>query len=58
MGLKAPGILTFMLSVIITVVVLVVTFFGADIPMLKGNEFWALLMAQLILVFGCIMRGL
>lgn len=58
MGLKAPGILTFMLSVIITVVVLVVTFFGADIPMLKGNEFWALLVAQLILVFGCIMRGL
>ena len=58
MGLKAPGILTFMLSVIITVVVLVVTFFGADIPLLKGNEFWALLVAQFILVFGCIMRGL
>lgn len=58
MGLKAPGILTFMLSVIITVVVLVVTFFGADIPLLKGNEFWALLSAQIILVFGCIMRGL
>ncbi len=58
MGLKAPGILTFMLSVIITVVVLVVTFFGADIPLLKGNEFWALLVAQIILVMGCIMRGL
>lgn len=58
MGLKAPGILTFMLSVIITVVVLVVTFFGADIPLLKGNEFWALLVAQIILVLGCIMRGL
>lgn len=58
MGLKAPGILTFMLSVIITVVVLVVTFFGADIPLLKGNEFWALLLAQVILVMGCIMRGL
>lgn len=58
MGLKAPGILTFMLSVIITVVVLVVTFFGADIPLLKGNEFWALLVAQMILVLGCIMRGL
>lgn len=58
MGLKAPGILTFMLSVIITVVVLVVTFFGADIPLLKGHEFWALLVAQMILVMGCIMRGL
>jgi hypothetical protein len=58
MGLKAPGILTFMLSVIITVIVLVVMFFGANIPLLKGNEFWALLAAQLILVMGCIMRGM
>ena len=58
MGLKAPGILTFMLSVIITVVVLVAMFFGANIPLLKGNEFWALLLAQLILVLGCIMRGM
>lgn len=58
MGLKAPGILTFMLSVIITVVVLIVMFFGANIPLLKGNEFWALLLAQLVLVLGCIMRGM
>ena len=58
MGLKAPGILTFMLSVVLTVVVLVITFFSADIPMIKGHEFWALLAAQLILVMGCVMRGL
>ncbi len=58
MGLKAPGILTFMLSVIITVVVLVAMFFGADIPLLKGNEFWALLVAQTVLITGCIMRGM
>jgi hypothetical protein len=58
MGLKAPGILTFMMSVIITVVVLVGMFFGAKIPLLSGNEFWALLLAQLILVLGCIMRGM
>ena len=60
MGLKAPGIITFMLSVILTVTVLIVHFFGADIPMLKNTatHFYALFIAQLILVLGCIMRGL
>jgi hypothetical protein len=57
MGLKAPGILTFMLSIILTVCVLVVKFFSAEIPLLMGNEFWALLLAQLILVLGCLVRG-
>lgn len=58
MGLKAPGILTFMLSVILTVTVLMIKFFGADIPFITGNEFWALLFAQFMLILGCIMRGL
>lgn len=58
MGLKAPGIITFMLSVILAVIVLVSTFFGADIPGLKGNEFWALLISYSILMLGCLLRGL
>lgn len=58
MGLKAPGILTFMLSVILVVAVLMAKFFGATIPLLTGNEFWALLVAHVILVLGCVMRGL
>lgn len=58
MGLKAPGILTFMLSVILTVVVLIMKFFQAQIPGLNGHELWVLLVAQLILVLGCISRGL
>jgi hypothetical protein len=58
MGLKAPGILTFMVSIILTVTVLIMKFFGAQIPLLVGNEFWVLLLAQIILVMGCIMRGL
>lgn len=58
MGLKAPGILTFMISVILAVIVLVSTFFGADIPGLKGNEFWALLTSYTILMLGCLLRGL
>ena len=58
MGLKAPGIITFMLSDILTVTVLIIKFFGAEIPFVTGNEFFVLLLAQVILVFGCIMRGL
>ncbi len=58
MGLKAPGIITFMLSVILTVTVLIIKFFGAEVPFVTGNEFFALLLAQVILVLGCIMRGL
>lgn len=58
MGLKAPGILTFMVSIILTVTVLIMKFFDAQIPFLMGNEFWALLLAQVILVLGCVMRGL
>lgn len=58
MGLKAPGILTFMLSVILVVCVLIAKFFGAVIPFVSGNELWVVLLAQVILVLGCIMRGL
>lgn len=58
MVLKAPGILTFMLSVILTVLAVVTYIFGAAIPIIAGHEIWALLAAQFILVFGCIMRGL
>lgn len=58
MALKAPGILTFLVSIILTVVVLIMTFFNADVPFLKGHEFWALLSAQVILIMGCLMRWL
>ena len=58
MGLKAPGIVTFMVSVVLTVVVLIMTFFSAQIPYLVGHEFWVLLVAQVILILGFIMRGL
>ena len=58
LGLKAPGILTFMFSVILTVIVLISKFFSATIPMLTGNEFWALLIAQVILALACMLRGL
>ncbi len=58
MVLKAPGIVTFMLSVVLTVATLINFFFSSQIPILTGNEMWAFLAAQVILVMGCIMRGL
>lgn len=57
-GLKAPSIITFMLSVILAVIVLMSTFFGAEIPGLKGNELWALLTSYTILMLGCMVPGL
>lgn len=58
MVLKAPGIVTFMLSVVLMVATLINFFFSSQIPILTGNEMWAFLAAQIILVMGCIMRGL
>lgn len=58
MGLKAPGMITFLIAVILTVTVLIVKFFDAKIPFIEDREFWVLLFAHLILILGCLMRGL
>jgi hypothetical protein len=58
MALKAPGILTFMLSLILVFCVIVVKFFGAEIPFIKDQEFLVLLAAYAVLLLGSIMRGL
>ncbi len=58
MVLKAPGILTFTLSVILTVLALATKIFGASIPYISGQEIWVILLAEIVLVLGCIMRGL
>jgi hypothetical protein len=58
MGLKAPGIVTFLISVVLTVIVLTSKFFGANIPGLTGNESWALLASYCILMLGCMVRGM
>ncbi len=58
MVLKAPGIVTFMLSVVLMVAALINYFFTSQIPILSGNEMWAFLASQIILVMGCVMRGL
>ena len=60
MALKAPGILIFLLSLILALAVLFTRFFQAVIPFLTSDntQFYALLVAYAILVLGCIMRGL
>jgi hypothetical protein len=56
MGLKAPNLLIFMLAVILTVCIVVVKFFAAEIPLIKGHEFWALFAAHMLLMIGCMTR--
>jgi hypothetical protein len=58
MALKAPGIITFLISVILVVAVLMIKFFGAQVPLLNGHEFWGLLVAYAMLMLGCLMRAL
>jgi hypothetical protein len=60
MALKAPGILSFLLSIALAVVVLVAKVAPTAIPLLSGAaaQFYALLAAYVLLVLGCVMRGL
>ncbi len=58
MGLTAPGIITFMTSVILTVIAMLTKFFGAQIPFIQGNEFAVLVVAQVVLIAGCLVRSL
>jgi hypothetical protein len=60
MALKAPGILIFLLSIILALAVLFARYFGATVPFLTGDatQFYGMLAAYVILVLGCIMRGL
>ncbi len=58
MGLKAPGILTFTLSIILVVIAAGSKYAQAHLPLINGNEFPLLILAHLVLVLGCMMRGL
>ncbi|MCB1546604.1 MAG: hypothetical protein KDJ41_01965 [Hyphomicrobiaceae bacterium] len=58
MGLKAPSILVFLLSVVIAVCALVAFLFKAQIPLITGREFLTLFFAYLLLLLGTVMRGL
>lgn len=58
MGLKAPGMLTFMISFVIMMAVIFAKFFGARIPGLNENtEFIGLFVAYLVLGAACLGRS-
>jgi hypothetical protein len=58
MFLKAPGILIFLVSIILALAVFYSRYFGTDVPFLTGeaSQFYVLFAAYAILVLGCIMR--
>ena len=60
MALKAPGILVFTLTIVLSLGVLFARYFGSTVPLLTGDttQFYAMTAAYLVLIFGCIMRGL
>ena len=60
MGLKAPGILTFIISLTVMLAVMFAKYFGATIPGLTGEatQFAGLLGAYGVLMIGCLIRGL
>ena len=59
MGLKAPSMITFLLSFIIMMAVVFAKFFGAKVPFLNENtEFAGMLIAYILLSLGCLLRSL
>jgi hypothetical protein len=60
MALKAPGVLAFLLSIVLALAVLAARLVGANVPLLTTDtaQFYGLLAAYVVLLLGCIMRGL
>ncbi len=60
MGLKAPSMITFLLSLMLMMAVLFAKYFGASIPGLSGDvtQFAGLLVAYMLLMMGCLFRSL
>jgi hypothetical protein len=56
MGIKAPSLVTFAVSVLLTLAVLLAKI-GVSVPLVSGYEFLVLLVAQILLVLGCTVRG-
>jgi len=58
MGLKAPGILTFTLSIVLVVIAVGSKYAGAHLPLVNGREFALVILAHVLLLIGCTVRGL
>lgn len=61
MFLKAPGILIFAVSIVLALVALYARYVGGTYVSFLGSDasqFYGILVAYVVLVLGCIMRGL
>ena len=58
MGLKAPSIITFTLSIILVVIAAGSKYAQAHVPMVNGNEIPMLIFAHLLLALGCVLDRL
>jgi hypothetical protein len=59
MGLKSPGLLTFLVSFVVMMAVIFAKFFGAKIPGLNEHtEFAGMMVAYFMLAAGCFVRSL
>ena len=56
MGIKAPSLVTFAVSVLLTLAVLLAKI-GVSVPLVSGYEFLVLMIAQILLILGCTVRG-
>ncbi len=57
MSLTPPAQVTFILSVLLAVLALLVKYAGASIPVVSGNSFETMLAAFLLLLAGVLFRG-
>ena len=58
MGLvKRPGLLTFLIAIVVGVLALV-SHLGLAVPELTNYSFWVMTAAYVLLVMGCLFRGL
>ncbi|MEZ5842530.1 MAG: hypothetical protein R3D27_02195 [Hyphomicrobiaceae bacterium] len=54
---KRPSILTFLVALLLSVAA-VLSKAGVTVPVIGGQEFLVLLAGHVLLVLGCIMRGM
>ena len=55
--LKRPSLLTFLVAIIVGVLA-IVSHLGLAVPTISGYSFWVMTAAYIVLVMGCLFRGM
>lgn len=58
MRLTPPKTITFLISAVLAILALLVTYGGIRVPVVSGNAFPALAIAWILLAVGVVVRGL